>query len=93
MQSMLNRKQVQGLSDPTVPHMRSVLRIALNRALRWGLVTRNVAALADPPRIEAGERRAITEEDARAVLGAVRVTASNSPLYWPLHSGFDKLSC
>ena len=52
VQQLLNRKSKSGLSPRTVGHIRAVLRDALNQALRWGLVTRNVAALADPPRQE-----------------------------------------
>ncbi|EQD71842.1 integrase family protein [mine drainage metagenome] len=50
VQAMMNRKLVQGLSAGRVDYLRAVLRLALNDALRWGLIGRNVAALVRPPR-------------------------------------------
>jgi len=46
---------------PLYPYVHSVLRRALNQALKWGSVTRNVAVLVDPPRVEKhiGWRRSI----------------------------------
>jgi integrase len=48
-----------------------VLRNALNAAARQGIVARNVAALASPPRITEAEFRALSLNDARAILRAV----------------------
>ena len=48
--ALLKAKGEAGLSPRRVHHIRAVLRTALNQALRWGLVTRNAAALVDPPR-------------------------------------------
>jgi len=39
----------QALSPRTVRYIHTILRRALQAAVRWGLVTRNVADLADPP--------------------------------------------
>jgi integrase len=48
-----------GLSPTTVRRIHSMLRKALNDAARWGLVSRNVCTLADPPpaRLAAASRR------------------------------------
>jgi hypothetical protein len=40
-------KLKDGLSPPTVVYMGNTLRTPLNRAIKWGLLYRNVAALAD----------------------------------------------
>ena len=53
-----------GLSPTTVGYVRTVLRIALGRALKEGKVARNVAALVDPPRRAVYERHPL---DARQV--------------------------
>lgn len=53
----------RGLSAQTVRHARSTLRRALHDAQRDGLLTRNVAALARPPRIERREMRALSAAD------------------------------
>lgn len=45
VQVMLNRKAASGLSTQMVHHCRSVLRNALNQAVAWDAVPRNVATL------------------------------------------------
>lgn len=52
VQTMLNAKAADGMAPRSVHHLRSVLRTALNQAVRWGDVPRNVAALTDSPRLE-----------------------------------------
>lgn len=47
-----------------------MLRIALNRAVKWNLIERNVAALTDAPRRVRIERTPLTPEQARAFLKA-----------------------
>src|SRR5215212_8161417 len=56
----------------TVQYIRSVLRRALGQALKWGMVSRNVATLIDPPRVVQHEIEAITPERARAILDAFK---------------------
>ncbi len=70
VQELLSAKSAAGLSPRTVGYIRTVLRIALNRAVKWGVVARNVAALTDPPRGVRTERSPLTPEQARALLAA-----------------------
>ena len=56
MAELLARK----LSPTTVRYARGVLRRALNDGMREGLLNRNVAALARPPRVAAREMRALS---------------------------------
>lgn len=42
----------RGLAPKTVNHVHRLIHKALADALKWGIVTRNVAAQADPPKIE-----------------------------------------
>ena len=72
VQAFLNAKASEGLSPQTVGHMRAVLRAALNDALRWGLIHRNAASLADPPRIPRKAVIAMSPEDARRIVVAVQ---------------------
>lgn len=51
VQRFLNAVGASGRSPRTVAICRAVLRQALGQAERWGLVTRNVAKLAQPPRV------------------------------------------
>ena len=67
----LRRHQKNGASARTARYARSVLRAALNQALRWELVSRNAAALTDPPRYRAREIQPLTPAQARTLLDAV----------------------
>lgn len=49
--SMLVKVQQEGRSPRTAAHCRAVLRAALSDAEKWGAVGRNVARIADPPRV------------------------------------------
>ncbi len=71
VQAMLAAKQ-DSLSPRSVHHIRAVLRNALNYALRSELVTRNVAELTKPPKVEESEIRVLTFEEAKHFLDAAR---------------------
>lgn len=68
----LRRKRAGGLSARSVQYLHAVLRRALGQAERWGLVQRNIAKLVDPPRAERPEVHALSPDEARALLTAVR---------------------
>lgn len=71
VQALLNRKSAAGLAPKTVAYIRGVLRTALGRAMKWGLVTRNVAALVDPPRRVHHEMRTFSPEELGQLLSAI----------------------
>lgn len=70
VQAMLNERLASGLSPRTVGYIRSVLSIALARALKLGLVQRNVVPLVDRPNVTRHEIRPLTVEESRALLAA-----------------------
>lgn len=72
VEALMAAKTAAGLSPRTVQYIRAVLRIALNRALKWGLVARNVAALTDPPRGKRPEVQPLSPAQARVFLDAAR---------------------
>jgi integrase len=72
VQEMLNQKFHDGLSAKTVQSIRGVLRTALNEAMRWDLLGRNVAALARPPRSQPKPISPFTPDQARRLLTAAR---------------------
>jgi integrase len=49
LQALYVQKLAAGLSQRTVQYLHGLLHRSLNKALRWGLVTRNVANQADAP--------------------------------------------
>jgi integrase len=72
VEHFLARKLAQPLAPQTVIHLRGLLRRALQRAVKHGLVGRNVASLASPPRMRrVRDWHALDEEAARVFLGAV----------------------
>jgi integrase len=72
MLASLSAREDRPLSSTTVRYVYTVLRIALGRALRQGLVVRNVATLVDPPAKARHELRPLTAAEASAFLEAVR---------------------
>lgn len=62
----------RGLSAQTVVNIRTVLRSALNQAVKWGLLARNVAALVDSPRISRPKAHALSVEEARVLIDGAR---------------------
>lgn len=71
VQRLLNELLASGLSGRTVQRIRAVLRIALNQAIKWGLIVRNAASLAEPPHVEKYEIQPITQPEARRFLSAI----------------------
>ena len=72
VQQLMNRQLEDGLSANTVLRIRATLRRALNQAMKWGVVSRNVATLVDPPKAPRYEIEAVSPERAKAILEAVR---------------------
>ena len=61
-----------GLSPRVVRYTHAVLRSALQQALRWDIVTRNVATLVELPRQTRREQRALTPEQASVLFQSAR---------------------
>jgi integrase len=72
VQAFLNQKANSGLKPKSVQELRSTLRAALNDAMKWDLVHRNVAALASPPRADRQPKRVWSVAEAQAFLAAVQ---------------------
>lgn len=72
VQAFLNQQASSGLSPRTVQYTHAVLRHALNRAVKWGLLGRNVATLVDPPRGERPKVVPLTVAQAGDLLAAAR---------------------
>jgi integrase len=74
VQRLLDGLSAGGLSPQTVAHVRATLRRALGQAERWGQVSRNVAKLVDPPRIETVPVNPLTGPEVRTFLEASRTS-------------------
>ena len=72
IQGLYGEMLARGLSSRTVRLTHSVLRSALEQAVRWGLLARNPAALVDLPRRERREMRAFSPAEASRFLEAAQ---------------------
>ncbi len=68
LQALYARKLAEGLSPTTVRHLHAVLHRALDRAVRLGVVYRNVADMVDPPRMSHREMATLMAKQARTLL-------------------------
>jgi len=71
---LLTAKSKENLASQTVKHIRTVLSIALGRALKWNMVPRNAAQLTDAPKVERKPVKTFNEDDAKKFLATVRGT-------------------
>lgn len=62
----------KGLSPKTIRHIHTVLRKAFSDAIRWGLLDRNPADAADPPRVERKEMQTWSASEVREFLSALK---------------------
>jgi integrase len=70
VESMMMSVAKSGRSARTAQYARAVLRAAINRGLKWGLIGRNVAALADGPRVTRKVVEPFTADEVPALLSA-----------------------
>jgi integrase len=71
VQAFIKSQLAVGLSPRSVQYHHSVLSRALNRAVKWDLVTRNVAKLVAPPRVPRHDIKPFSPEEARRFLDAI----------------------
>jgi len=72
LQKLYNKKREEGYAPQTVKHIHRVLHRALNDALRWNLVARNICDAIDTPRVPKQEMKALTGEQAKLFLEAAK---------------------
>ncbi|MDR7549491.1 MAG: site-specific integrase [Armatimonadota bacterium] len=81
IQGYASRKLQEGLSPASVHKHYRLLHEALGHAVRWGLLTRNPAALADPPRPSRKEMRVLDDEQVRLFLAEAKRSSAHYRLY------------
>ena len=87
LQGFYRSKLDAGLSPRTVQYLHVVLHRALKQALRWGLVTRNVAEAVDPPKVHKKEVTPLSPEQARVFLEAARGDRLEALYVLAVHTG------
>lgn len=75
------RKDGQGgLSPTSVVHQHRVLRLALQQAVKWGLLVRNPADAVEPPHAQRRERSTLDRDGVRRLLEAAEGTRLHLPI-------------
>jgi integrase len=72
VQGLYRAKLDSGLAPSTVRYTHAVLNRALKQATKWGLVPRNAAEAADPPKLERVEMKTLTPIEVKTLLSAAR---------------------
>lgn len=67
---LYDARRAEGAAPATVLHLHRAVYRCLRDAERWGDVARNVARLVDAPKVGRSEMRALSAEEARALLRA-----------------------
>ncbi len=70
--ALVSAKLDAGLSVSTVRRIRSILSQALDQAVRWGVVSRNVVTMTRGPKGSRGEGRTFTPAQAKNLLAAAQ---------------------
>jgi integrase len=84
---MLADLQAEGRSPATAARVRATLSRALTDALRDEVVDRNVAQIAEPPRVEKRKPSAFTEDELRLILLGCAEDRLGALFLFALHSG------
>jgi integrase len=87
IQSFMNLLLREGRSPRLVHYQRAILRTALNQALKWNLVSRNVATLVDPLRYRKREIVPFTADEAHRFLECIRGDALETVFHLALSLG------
>jgi integrase len=72
IQAFYTEKMKEGLQASTVALIHAVLHTALEHAVKWNLVARNVASLVSVPHSDPPEVRALTSDEARKLIEVAR---------------------
>jgi len=83
VQAFLAERLAAGLSPRYVRTLLTTFRQAIGRAVKWGLVQRNVASLVDTPKVERKEERILAPDEARCFLEAAKGDRLEG-LFWVL---------
>jgi integrase len=70
VQGFYSRKLESGLSPRTVQYLHAILHRALEQAVKWGYIARNVTDAVDKPRVTRGAMATLSADEARRFLGA-----------------------
>ncbi|MCH8134382.1 MAG: tyrosine-type recombinase/integrase, partial [Proteobacteria bacterium] len=70
LENLYAQRLDEGMSPQTVDHVHRVIHAMLEKATRWGIVPRNVASLASPPKVPHREMVVLSVEECQTLLSA-----------------------
>lgn len=79
-----------GLSSRTVRYHHTVLREALQHAVKWQVVVRNVADAVEPPRVRQPEMAALNPNDVMILLKAVQNHQDYAIIFTAIYTGMRR---
>ncbi|MFC2066509.1 tyrosine-type recombinase/integrase [Chloroflexota bacterium] len=90
LQKHYTAKLNDGLSARTVRYHHALIHVALQTAVKWGLVSRNVADAVDPPRIRRSEMQTWNENEVNQFLEVTKESLYYSLFYTALFTGMRR---
>jgi integrase len=87
VQGFYSQKMSQGLAPKTVNNIHGVLHKALDNAVKWNILPRNVCDAVTPPRIPRKEKNVLTKQQAHTLLEEVRAHRLEALLTLAITSG------
>ena len=90
LQKHYTSKLEDGLSARTVRYHHALIHVALQTAVKWGLVLRNVADAVDPPRIRRNEMQTWDEDDLNRFLENAKDSRYYALFYTALFTGMRR---
>jgi integrase len=90
VQAFYSKKIKEGLSPKTVNNIHGLLHKALDNAVRWNLVPRNVCDAVTPPRVPHKEKTVLTLEQAHTLLEQVKTHKLEALLTLALITGMRR---
>lgn len=90
LQRYYSEKLTGNLSAQTVRHHHTALHKALQTAVEWGLLNRNVADAVSPPRVQRPEMQTWSEEDIARFIEAAKDSSYYALFYTALFTGMRR---
>jgi integrase len=87
VQGFYSQKMSQGLAPKTVNNIHGVLHKALDNAVKWNILPRNVCDAVTPPRIPHKEKNVLTKQQAHTLLEEVKAHRLEALLTLAITSG------
>ena len=87
VQGFYSQKMTQGLAPKTVNNIHGVLHKALDNAVKWNILPRNVCDAVTPPRIPRKEKNVLTKQQAHTLLEEVKAHCLEALLTLAITSG------